>query len=227
MKILLVEDDIDTKKFLKKGLEENYYSVETTSSGLEALEYIESQPFDLIILDIMLPELDGISLLKNIRKRGNFIPVILLTVKDSNEEIIAGLDAGADDYITKPFSFNQLLARIRAVTRRGKQYTPSLLKVADLFLDQISRRVYKGDKEIVLTPKEFSLLEYLLLNKGRIVTRTMILEKVWNLDYDGFSNVVDVHINHLRKKIEKDSSFKFIHTVKGVGYILEAKHKNS
>jgi len=171
----------------------------------------------------MLPFLDGYKILRHLREIGNNTPVIFLTAKDSVKDVVNGLNLGADDYIVKPFSFHELLARIKAVLRRGKEFSPPILKVADLTLNQHTREVKRGNTLIELTPKEYSLLEYLMRNEGQVLTRTMISEHIWNYDFDTMTNIIDVHINHLRSKIDKNFSPKLIHTIKGVGYVLKQR----
>jgi len=223
MKILLVEDDKNVSRFIVKGLKENLFAVDVAENGEDGLHFATQENYDLIILDIMLPILSGDKILFRLRERGNTTPVIFLTAKDSKESIVKGLNLGADDYIVKPFSFHELLARIRAVLRRGKEFLPSVLKVEDLTLNQLTHEVYRGGVRIDLTPKEYALLEYLMRHAGQVVTRTMISEHVWNYSFDSMTNIIDVHINHLRSKIDKDFSPKLIHTVKGVGYVLKRK----
>jgi len=223
MKILLVEDDKNVSRFIVKGLKENSFAVDVAENGEDGLHFATQENYDLIILDIMLPILSGDKILFRLRERGNTTPVIFLTAKDSKESIVKGLNLGADDYIVKPFSFHELLARIRAVLRRGKEFLPSVLKVEDLTLNQLTHEVYRGGVRIDLTPKEYALLEYLMRHAGQVVTRTMISEHVWNYSFDSMTNIIDVHINHLRSKIDKDFSPKLIHTVKGVGYVLKRK----
>jgi len=224
MRILLVEDDRDVARFIKKGLKENSFSVDIAENGEDGLYLATQEEYDLIILDIMLPLLSGDKILHHLRKAGKDTPVIFLTAKDSVKNIVNGLNLGADDYIVKPFSFHELLARIRAILRRGKKVLSPVLKVADLTLNQITREVRRGDSLIDLTPKEYALLEYFMINEGQVLTRTMISEHVWNYDFDPMTNIIDVHINHLRSKIDKGFSPKLIHTVKGVGYVLKEKN---
>jgi len=222
MRILLVEDDRGIVRFVKKGLLENSFEVDIAFDGEEGLSAILQWHYDLIILDIMLPKMDGMEVLKRIREREIQIPVIFLTAKDSEIDIVRGLNSGADDYLTKPFSFNELLARIQALLRRGKMVSPtSRLQIADLLLELDGHRVFRGKIKIDLTPKEYALLEFLMRHPGRIITRTMISEKIWDYHFDTSTNVVDVHVSHLRNKIDRDFKPKLLHTVKGVGYVLE------
>lgn len=217
-----MEDDIGAARFIRKGLQEEGYTIDGAFDGEEGLHLATSQTYDLIILDIMLPEISGFALLKGARKKGVMTPVIFLTARDNKQDIVRGLELGADDYLIKPFSFPELLARIRAVLRRGqKDIELSKLAVADLTLSIINRTARRGGKDIELSAKEFSLLEYLMRNAGQILTRTMILEHVWGYDFDTSSNIIDVHINRLRMKIDRDFQTKLIHTIKGVGYVLK------
>jgi heavy metal response regulator len=221
MKILLVEDDKTVAHFIEKGLKETNYVVDVAFDGEEGLNLALSQVYEIIILDIMLPKIDGWKILKSIRGGQVKTPVIFLTAKDTKEDIVKGLELGADDYLVKPFSFVELLARIRAILRRDrKDIELSQLTVGNLTLDLIARTAQRDDKNIELSSKEFLLLEYLMRNAGQILTRTMILESVWGYNYDTESNIIDVHVNHLRKKIDKDFPSKLIHTIKGVGYVI-------
>lgn len=222
MKILLVEDDRDIVRFVKKGLLENSYSVDVAFDGETGLHSALQQHYDLIVLDIMLPKLDGREVLKRMKGMEIETPVIFLTAKDSKSDIVQGLDIGADDYVVKPFSFNELLARIRAVLRRGEIVHPSSkLQVANLVLELDGHRVFRGKMRIELTPKEYALLEFFMRHPGQITTRTMVSEKIWDYHFDTSTNVVDVHVSHLRNKIDKDFEPKLLHTVKGVGYVME------
>jgi len=223
MRILLIEDDRDVTRFVSKGLKENLFVVERASDGEEGFELISQGSYDLVILDILLPRMDGWEVLRKVREKGIETPVIILTAKDSKPDVVKGLNLGADDYLIKPFSFSELLARIRAILRRGKIQRPTELKIANLVLNQISREVYRDKVRIDLTSKEYSLLEYLMQNPGQIFTRTMILEAVWDYSFDPMTNVIDVHVNHLRNKIDRDFTPKLLHTIKGVGYVLKAK----
>jgi len=223
MKILLVEDDRHVARFVEKGLRENSFSVDIAENGEDGLYLATEESYDLIILDIMLPFLTGDKILHHLREAGNNIPAIFLTAKDSTTNIVNGLNLGADDYIVKPFSLHELLARIRAILRRGKESSQSVLKIADLTLNQVTREIRRGGIDIELTPKEYSLLEYFMRAEGHVLTRTMISEHIWNYDFDPMTNIIDVHINHLRSKIDKNFSPKLIHSVKGVGYVLKRK----
>ena len=222
MRILLVEDDTGASRFIRKGLQEEGYTVDVAFDGEEGLHLATSQTYDLIILDIMLPEMSGFEALKGTRKKGIMTPAIFLTARDDKEDVVHGLELGADDYLIKPFSFPELLARIKAVLRRGqKDIELSKLSVGDLTLNIINHTARRAEKDIELSAKECSLLEYLMRNAGQILTRTMILEQVWGYDFDTSSNIIDVHINRLRMKIDKDFPSKLIHTIKGVGYVLK------
>ncbi|MFN3479190.1 MAG: response regulator [Thermodesulfovibrionales bacterium] len=222
MRILLVEDERNVAAFIKKGLEEEFYSVYIAEVGSEGLLMALSNDYDLIILDIMLPGINGIEICKKIREKDRRVPILMLTAVDSVESKVQGLESGADDYLTKPFAFSELLARIKALLRRVPD-TINELTIDDLRMELLSRRVYRGNREITLTPKEFSLLEYLLRNSGRVLSRTQIIENVWGYNFDPGSNVVDVHIKFLREKIDSGSERKLIHTIRGAGYILKAE----
>lgn len=222
MRILLVEDDPGVSAFIKKGLREEQYAVDVAPDGEEGLSLATSIPYDLLILDIMLPKLDGLSICRTIRQAGHKTPILLLTVRDSVEDKVTGLDTGADDYLTKPFAFSELLARVRALLRRGHdRQQAGHLTAADLELDPVSHRVWRGGREIFLTNKEYALLEYLLRNTNRVLTRTAIIEHVWDLQYDSLTNIVDVHIRALRAKIDRPFSSPLIQTIRGVGYALK------
>jgi heavy metal response regulator len=221
MRILVVEDEKKVASFLKKGLEEEYYAVDCAYDGEEALYMVEANDYDLVILDIMLPKIDGLEVLQGVRDKGLPLPVLMLTAKDSIEDVVKGLDAGGDDYLTKPFAFAELLARVRALLRRKEREPAGELRVADLVLDLVTHTVSRGGQEIELTAKEYALLEYLMRQANRVVTRTMISEHVWDYHFDPMTNVIDVYVNHLRKKIDLNSSQRLIHTIRGVGYTLK------
>ena len=221
MRILVVEDEKKVASFLKKGLEEEYFAVDCAYDGEEALYMVEANDYDLVILDIMLPKIDGLEVLKGVRSKGFPLPVLMLTAKDSVEDVVKGLDAGGDDYLTKPFAFAELLARVRALLRRKEREPAGELQVADLVLDPVTHAVSRGGQEIELTAKEYALLEYLMRQVNRVVTRTMISEHVWDYHFDPMTNVIDVYVNHLRNKIDLNSSQKLIHTIRGVGYMLK------
>lgn len=221
MRILIVEDEKKVAGFIKKGLEEETYAVDAVYDGEEGLFLAHENSYDLIILDIMLPKVDGLEVLARLRKKKNETPVLLLTAKDSVEDRVRGLNQGADDYLTKPFAFSELLARTRVLLRRGKAEIQTLLQIADLTLDLLSHKVTRDDEEIELTGKEYSLLEYFMRNQEKVLTRTMIAEHVWDYNFDTFTNVIDVYINHLRKKIDKNHPKKLLHTLRGVGYVMK------
>ncbi|HNU72402.1 MAG TPA: heavy metal response regulator transcription factor [Thermodesulfobacteriota bacterium] len=223
MRILLVEDDTSVARFVAKGLIESSFSVDVAYNGEDGLHLASEEHYDLIILDIMLPAMNGDEILRQLRRQKITTPIIFLSAKDSIRDIVEGLDLGADDYLVKPFSFHELLARVRALLRRGRTVSSAVLQVADLSLNQLTREVRRGNVMIELTPKEFALLEYLMSNAGEVLTRTMISEHVWNYDFDSMTNIIDVHINHLRTKVDKSFEPKLIHTVKGVGYVLKRK----
>jgi len=220
MRILVIEDEKKIASFIKRGLKEEGHMVDVAYDGEEGYQLSGENDYDLILLDIMLPKRDGISLCRQLRDDGVTTPVLMLTAKDSVQDKVTGLDSGADDYLTKPFAFEELLARIRALVRkRSPQATK--LQVGDLVLDLISHRVTRAGREILLTMKEYALLEYLMRNAGTVVTRTMITEHVWDIDFDTSTNVIDVYINYLRNKIDSSQQHKLIHTVRGRGYLLK------
>jgi heavy metal response regulator len=221
MRILVIEDEKKVADFIKRGLKEEGYAVDVASDGEEGLFQAMEIAYDLILLDLMLPKLDGISLCKKLRQNNIRTPLIMLTAKDSVKDKVTGLDSGADDYLTKPFSFEELLARIRALLRKGINNLPTRLQVADLVLDLVSHKVWRAKEEITLTAKEYSLMEYFMRNPGVVITRTMIAEHVWDINFDTFTNVIDVYVNYLRNKIDKEQNKKLIHTVRGRGYILK------
>lgn len=222
LKILVVEDEKNILSYLQKGLKEAGYNIDTAENGEEALYMASINNYDLILLDVMIPKMDGIEVCRQLRKEKNAAYIVLVTAKDKISDKVKGLDAGADDYITKPFAFAELLARLRAVLRRNSDEKESTLKAKNLTMNLLNREVKRDEKFIELTSKEFALLEYFIRNKNLVLTRTMIAEKVWNIDFLTDTNVVDVYINHLRKKIDKEFTDKLIHTVRGVGYILKA-----
>lgn len=220
MRILVVEDEKRIADFLGRGLESAGYAVDIAPDGQSALDMVHATDYDLITLDMMLPDVDGLRVLEKIRNRKTNPPVLILSARGAVEDRVKGLELGADDYLTKPFAFVELLARVRVLLRRG-QPTPEKLVVGELSLDCIRRKVVRGSDTIELAPKEFSILEYLMRNKGRPLSRTMIVEHVWDMDYDGLTNIVDVYIRHLRSKIDDRYPQKLIHTVRGVGYMLD------
>ena len=224
MQILIVEDEKRLVNILRRGLLEEGYAVDAAYDGEEALEKVCVNEYDLIVLDLMIPKKDGFFVLQEIRRKHIQAPVIILTAKTSAEDKVKGLDEGADDYLTKPFSFAELAARIRALLRRGKKADPPVLTVDNLTLDPASRTVRRGNKEIQLTSREFALLEYLMRNKNWVLSETKILEHVWDFNYQGFSNVVATYVKYLRKKLHTSARDKeLIHTVRGSGYILKTK----
>ncbi len=221
MRILIVEDDKKVGGFLKKGLEEEQYAVDICRNGTDALFLAQTIPYDVIILDIMLPGKDGFSVCREIRENSILTPILMLTAKDEIKDKVAGLSEGADDYLTKPFSFDELLARIQALLRRSQDYKTKTLKSGDLELDPLRHIVSRAGKRIDLTGKEYALLEYMMRNRGRTVTPSMILDHVWNINYIGSSNIVNVYINHLRNKIDRDQEVKLIRTVRGHGFRID------
>ena len=221
MRILIAEDQKDLNRIITKRLSAEGYSVDSCFDGEEALSYIEMAEYDGLILDIMMPKRDGLSVLHSLRKKGIGTPVLFLTARDAVEDRVLGLDSGADDYLVKPFAFDELIARIRAMTRKSAGNSSNIFSVADLVMDTASHTVTRGGKEIALSAKEFSLLEYLLRNKGHVLSRTMIENNLWNFDYSGGTNAVDVYIRYLRKKVDDGFEPKLIHTVRGCGYVLK------
>jgi heavy metal response regulator len=221
MRILIVEDDRKVAAFLQRGLREEQYAVDVCSDGQEAVFEAQIHSYDVIILDIMLPGMDGFTVCHELRENSVLTPILMLTAKDSLDDKVTGLSGGADDYLTKPFSFEELLARIRALLRRSQDYKSGVLKAGDLELDPLRRTVKRGKDPIDLTGKEYALLEYLMRNKGRILSQSMIIEHVWDRNYDGVSNIINVHINHLREKIDKDADIKLIKTIRGRGYTID------
>lgn len=221
MRILVVEDEKKVASFIKKGLEEEHYAVDIAYDGEEGLALAQINEYDLILLDIMLPKLDGMEVLTRIRGNGSSVPILILTAKDSVEDIVTGLDTGSDDYLTKPFSFAELVARVRALLRRRAHEKMDILTVGDLSLTTSTHRVKRGGREIELTPKEYALLEYFMRNPNRILTRTLITEHVWDYHFDPETNVIDVYVNYLRKKIDHGFQKKLIHTIRGSGYIMK------
>ncbi len=226
MRILVVEDEKRIADFLCRGLEGAGYAVDAAPTGSAALEHIHSTDYDLIILDLMLPDMDGLKVLERIRNRNGGPPVLILSARGQLDDRVRGLEQGADDYLVKPFAFVELLARVRALLRRG-QPTPERLQVADLSLDCIRRKVTRAGETIDLAPKEFGILEYMMRNRGRPLSRTMIVEHVWDMDYDGLTNIVDVYIRHLRSKIDDRFAQKLIQTVRGIGYMIEGPERQA
>ena len=223
MRILVVEDEQKVASFIKRGLEEEGYAVDVAADGEEGLAMALECVHDLIILDIRLPKMDGLRVLKELRQEKVMTPVLLLTVRATIEDKVLGLDAGADDYLTKPFAFQELVARVRALLRRRAGADPAILEVADLTLDPARRTVSRGGERIELTAREFALLDYFMRNPGRVLTRAMIAEHVWDYTFDTTTNVIDVYVNYLRKKIDAGREPKLLHTARGVGYVLRAE----
>ena len=223
MRILVIEDEAKVASFIRRALEEESYAVDVCTDGTQGLEFASEAKdgrYDLVILDLMLPGLSGLELLKALRKKQITVPVLILTARSQLDQKVMGLDAGADDYLTKPFAIEELLARVRALLRRGFGEAAGVLQVDDLILNPATREVTRGGKRIELTSKEYALLEYLMRNAGRVLTRPMIAEHVWNLDFDTFTNVIDVYVNYLRNKIDRGRDRKLIHTMRGSGYVL-------
>jgi heavy metal response regulator len=223
VKILIVEDEKKVANFIRKGLQEEGYVVDLAFDGEEGFMRASDTPYDLIILDIYLPKLDGLAALRMLRERRVSTAVLLLTVRATIEDKVLGLNSGADDYLTKPFAFEELLARVRALLRRHADAGTSVLQVADLVLDPVRRAVVRGTRKIELSLKEFALLEYFMRNEDRVLTRTMIVEHVWNYDFDSETNVVDVYVNYLRRKIDAGHEPRLIHTVRGAGYVMKVE----
>ena len=221
MRLLVVEDQKDLNEIIVRKLTNEHYSVDACYTGNDALDFIRCAEYDGIILDIRLPGITGIGVLREMRASGNNTPVLLLTAMGTVEDRVAGLDAGADDYLVKPFDFNELLARVRAIVRRGGERAGNVMTSGDLTLDSASRTVTRGGQEIKLTAKEFDILEYLMQNQGRVLSRDKLSNHIWNYDYDGGSNVIDVYMYHLRRKIDRDFDEKKIQTVKGAGYMIK------
>jgi DNA-binding response OmpR family regulator len=223
MRILVVEDERKVASFIRQGLEEEGHAVELAADGAEALDLaLEGPPFDLVVLDLMLPKRDGFAVLRTLRERGVTTPVLVLTARDSVGDKVTGFDLGADDYLTKPVAFEELLARVRALLRRGADRRLAPLRLADLTLDPATRTVTRGARRLELTTREYALLEYFLRNAGRVLTRPMIAEHVWGLDFDSESNVIDVYVGYLRRKIDGEGEPRLLHTVRGAGYVLKA-----
>lgn len=222
MRVLIAEDDPALASFVRKGLEAEHYAVDVSHEGAQVRALVADLDYDLIILELNLPGMDGVGILRSVRARKPSLPILVLTSRSRVEDRVECLDLGADDYMVKPFSFSELSARIRALLRRSHLPVASVLSINDLKLDRVEHRVERGGKRIELTSKEFGLLEYLMLNAGRRVTRAMIIEHVWNLSFDTCTNVVDVYVNYLRRKVDDGYARRLIHTVRGVGYELGA-----
>ena len=220
MRVLVVEDEKDLNRVITRKLKAEGYSVDSCFDGAEALDYMEMTPYDVILMDIMMPEKNGYQVLKEMREKGNRSPVLFLTARDALEDRVKGLDLGADDYLVKPFHFEELMARIRVMLRRNHGSVSNRLALADLTLDCDTHEVRRGEKRIELSAKEFSILEYMLRNKGIVLSREKLETHIWNYEYQGASNMIDVYIRYLRLKIDKEFEPKLIHTVSGVGYVL-------
>ncbi len=221
MRILVIEDENKIAQFIKRGLKEEGYAVDLAFDGEEGHFLADTNDYDLILLDLMLPKMDGLSLCKELRADDNQTPILMLTAKDTVKDKVKGLDSGADDYLAKPFAFEELLARVRVLLRHKDKNVPTQLKVRDMHIDLLTHQVTRGSQQIELTVKEFTLLEYLMRNAGTIVTRTMIAEHVWDINFDTFTNVIDVYINYLRNKVDTGFEHKMIQTVRGKGYLLK------
>jgi len=222
MRILVVEDDRKVASFIRKGLDEEGHAVEVTGDGAAAIERATyGAPWDLVVLDVMLPKGDGFGVLKTLRQEGLRMPILMLTARDAVGDKVTGLDLGADDYLSKPFAFEEFLARVRALLRRGGGRSAPVLRLADLTLDPATRAVRRAGRSIELTAREHTLLEYFLRNAGRVLTRPMLAQHVWGLDFDPESNVVDVYVGYLRRRIEEPGERRLLHTVRGVGYVLK------
>ncbi|HDR7517920.1 response regulator transcription factor [Bacillus mobilis] len=223
MRVLIVEDEQDLQNILVKRLNVEHYSVDSCGNGEDALDYINMATYDLIVLDIMIPGINGLQVLQRLRADNNITPVLLLTAKDTIDDRVTGLDLGADDYLVKPFAFDELLARIRVLMRRNTGNTSNVFEIADLVVDCNMHKVTRGDQVITLSSKEFAILEYMIRNKEVVLTRDKIEQHVWNYDYEGGSNIIDVYVRYLRKKIDSQFETKLIHTVRGTGYVLRVE----
>ena len=220
MRILIAEDEQDLNRILAERLKSEHYSVDSCYNGQDALDYLDSAEYDALILDIMMPVMDGLTVLKKLRSRGSSLPVLLLTAKDSVDDRIRGLDAGANDYLVKPFAYEELSARIRVLLRKPAEAPKTVWKLADLEVHLDTRKVFRAGEEIRLSGKEFSLLRYMIQNQGIVLSRDKLEQHIWNYDYTGGSNVIDVYIRYLRKKLDEGREPKLIHTVRGAGYVL-------
>jgi two-component system OmpR family response regulator len=223
MRVLVVEDELKMARAIRRGLEQEAFAVDVALNGEDALHQATEHEYDAVVLDVMLPEIDGFDVCAALRSRGRWVPVLMVTARDALEDRIKGLDVGADDYLVKPFAFGELLARLRALIRRGGSDRPAVLEVGDLTLDPAAHRVERAGHVVDLSAREFALLEYLMRHPGQVVSRTRILEHVWDTNYDGLSNVVDVYVGYLRKKLERPFGRPLIRTVRSVGYMLESE----
>jgi heavy metal response regulator len=221
MRILVVEDEKKVARFIQQGLEEEHYTVDVANSGNEGEALALSVTYDLVILDIMLPEKSGLEITRSLRAKGFATPILMLTAKTTTEDKVAGLDSGADDYLTKPFAFAELLARVRSLLRRGSTEKTTTLAVADLILDTVTHKAQRAGRPVELTMKEYALLEFFMRNKDRVLSRTIISEHIWDYNFDTGTNLIDVYVNHLRNKIDAGATVRLIHTVRGVGYVMK------
>ena len=226
MRLLVVEDEKKLNELITKKLEKEYYGVDSCFDGEEAVRYVEGTEYDAIILDIMLPKLDGFEVIKRIRAKKNKVPILLLTARDNIDDKVKGLDYGADDYLVKPFIFEELMARIRVLLRRNSGNADNVITIANLKIDLDAKTVFRDDLLIKLSGREYSILEYLIRNKGKILSRERIEDHIWNYDYEGGTNVIDVYIRYLRKKIDDNYTPKLIHTIRGLGYVLRVDNEN-
>jgi DNA-binding response OmpR family regulator len=225
MRILLIEDEQKVSALVKRGLTAERYAVDVAPDGVEGLEFAGTYPYDLIVLDLMLPRLTGAEVLQRIRRTNTFVPVLVLTARDSIDDKVKLFELGADDYLTKPFAFAELLMRVKALLRRGPVNRSSTLRIGDLELDRLTQQVKRGDRRVELTAKEYALLEYLMQNPERVLSRNMIIEHVWDQSFDGITNIVDVYVRHLRSKVDDGNIFKMIRTVRGTGYMIRGSNE--
>ena len=226
MRLLVVEDEKKLNELITKKLKKEYYGVDSCFDGEEAIRYVEGTEYDAVILDIMLPKLDGFEVIKRIRAKKNKVPILLLTARDNIDDKVKGLDYGADDYLVKPFIFEELMARIRVLLRRNSGNADNVVTIANLKVDLDAKTVFRDDILIKLSDREYSILEYLIRNKGKILSRERIEDHIWNYDYEGGTNVIDVYIRYLRKKIDDSYTPKLIHTIRGLGYVLRVDNEN-